>query len=258
MNILAACSGPDSPVRKVVFKSSAHYYGCEQDDPAFFDETMGRPHPPRTPIERDIVEAEASLNEFAEKNPDVAVIDPALRERARPGRAHLAHRAVLAAGGADDPRLRPALPVRPRGRRGARARARRASRRCPASTTSPATACWRSARSPACSASPTRRCCRLGHRAGGVGAAAPGREDPARDAQPAALRPRRRQPPLQGDRLRYGYTSREAVLKLGEHLRLHPLRARRRGSPTATSARSRSSCAGARTSRTRASKRSAR
>jgi len=73
MNILAACSGADSPVRKVIFKSSAHYYGCEQDDPAFFDETMRRPHPPRTPIERDIVEAEASLNEFAEKNPDVAV-----------------------------------------------------------------------------------------------------------------------------------------------------------------------------------------
>ena len=73
MNILAAWSGADSPVRKVVFKSSAHYYGCEQDDPAFFDETMRRPHPPRTPIERDIVEAEASLNEFAEKNPDVTV-----------------------------------------------------------------------------------------------------------------------------------------------------------------------------------------
>jgi len=73
MNILAACSGADSPVRKVVFKSSAHYYGCEQDDPAFFDETMGRPHAPRTPIERDIVEAEASVNEFAEKNPDVSV-----------------------------------------------------------------------------------------------------------------------------------------------------------------------------------------
>jgi UDP-glucose 4-epimerase len=73
MNILAACGGPDSPVRKVVFKSSTHFYGCEQDDPAFFDETMGRAHPPRTPIERDIVEAEASLNEFAEKNPEATV-----------------------------------------------------------------------------------------------------------------------------------------------------------------------------------------
>ncbi len=73
MNILAACAGPDSPVRKVVFKSSTHFYGCEQDDPAFFDETMRRPHPPRTGIERDIVEAEASLAEFAERNPDKAV-----------------------------------------------------------------------------------------------------------------------------------------------------------------------------------------
>jgi UDP-glucose 4-epimerase len=73
MNILAACSGSDSPVRKFVFKSSAHYYGCEQDDPAFFEETMGRPHPPRTPIERDIVEAEASVNEFAEKSSNVSV-----------------------------------------------------------------------------------------------------------------------------------------------------------------------------------------
>jgi UDP-glucose 4-epimerase len=73
MNILAACSGPESPVKKFVFKSSAHFYGCHQDDPAFFDETMGRPHPPRTPIERDILEAETSVNEFAEKSPDIAV-----------------------------------------------------------------------------------------------------------------------------------------------------------------------------------------
>jgi UDP-glucose 4-epimerase len=73
MNILAACSGPNSTVRKLIFKSSAHYYGCNQDDPAFFTETMGRPHPPSTPIERDIVEAEASIAEFREKNPDVCV-----------------------------------------------------------------------------------------------------------------------------------------------------------------------------------------
>jgi UDP-glucose 4-epimerase len=73
MNLLAACSGPDSSVRKFVFKSSAHYYGAEQDDPAFFTEAMGRPHPPRTRIERDIVEAEATVADFAEKNPDVSV-----------------------------------------------------------------------------------------------------------------------------------------------------------------------------------------
>jgi UDP-glucose 4-epimerase len=73
MNILAACAGSQSPVRKVVFKSSTHWYGCEQEDPAFFDEAMDRPQRPHTPIERDIVEAEAALNEFADKNPDVTV-----------------------------------------------------------------------------------------------------------------------------------------------------------------------------------------
>ena len=73
MNILAACTGADSPVLKVVFKSSTHFYGCHTDDPAFFDETMRRPEQPRTGIEKDIVEAEASLNEFAERHPDTAV-----------------------------------------------------------------------------------------------------------------------------------------------------------------------------------------
>jgi UDP-glucose 4-epimerase len=73
MNILAACTGTDSPVRKVVFKSSTHFYGCHTDDPAFFDETMRRSQQPRTGIEKDIVEAEASVNEFAERHPDTAV-----------------------------------------------------------------------------------------------------------------------------------------------------------------------------------------
>jgi UDP-glucose 4-epimerase len=73
MNIFAACGGPDSPVRKVVFKSSAHYYGCEQDDPAFFTERMRRPHPPRTRLESDIVEAEKAVDGFAQRNPDVTV-----------------------------------------------------------------------------------------------------------------------------------------------------------------------------------------
>ncbi len=73
MNILAACGSPDSPVRKVVFKSSAHFYGCERDDPAYFTEAMSRPHPPRTPIEKDIVEAERAVRAFAERNADVTV-----------------------------------------------------------------------------------------------------------------------------------------------------------------------------------------
>jgi UDP-glucose 4-epimerase len=71
MNILAACTGADSPVRKFVFKSSTHYYGAEQDDPAFFTEEMPRPHPPRTGLERDILEAEQAVSEFAQRNPNV-------------------------------------------------------------------------------------------------------------------------------------------------------------------------------------------
>jgi len=76
MNILAACGGAggtSSPVRKLIFKSSAHYYGCEQDDPAFFTEGMRRPHPPRTRLEADIVEAEKAVEGFAQRNPDVTV-----------------------------------------------------------------------------------------------------------------------------------------------------------------------------------------
>ena len=73
MNIVAACSGPESPVRKFVFKSSAHWYGCEQDDPAYFTEDMDRPHPPRTPIEKDIVEAERAVRAFADATPRATV-----------------------------------------------------------------------------------------------------------------------------------------------------------------------------------------
>ena len=76
MNILAACSGSarePSPVRKVIFKSSAHYYGAERDDPAFFTERMQRPHAPRTRIEADVVEAERAVAAFAERQPDLTV-----------------------------------------------------------------------------------------------------------------------------------------------------------------------------------------
>jgi UDP-glucose 4-epimerase len=73
MNILAACGGPDSPVRKVVFKSSAHYYGCERDDPSFFTEQMRRPHEPGTRLEADIVEADDAVQGFAQRNPGVTV-----------------------------------------------------------------------------------------------------------------------------------------------------------------------------------------
>jgi UDP-glucose 4-epimerase len=86
-NVLAACGGAGNPVRKLVFKSSAAYYGAEQDDPAFFTEDMERPHPPATPIERDIVEAERAVQAFADRHRHVTVsvlrfangLGPALR-----------------------------------------------------------------------------------------------------------------------------------------------------------------------------------
>jgi UDP-glucose 4-epimerase len=73
MNLLAACAGEGSPVRKFVFKSSGHVYGSAQTDPAFFTESMGRSQPASTPIERDVVEAEASVIDFAAKQKDVDV-----------------------------------------------------------------------------------------------------------------------------------------------------------------------------------------
>ncbi len=73
LNILAACAGENSPVRKLILKSSTHSYGCEQDDPAFFTEEMSRQHPPRTAIERDIVEAEASVADYGDKHPNLTV-----------------------------------------------------------------------------------------------------------------------------------------------------------------------------------------
>ncbi len=73
MNILAGCSAPGSPVRKLVFKSSAHYYGSEQDDPAFFTEEMRRPHAPRTLIEKDVVEAERAVADYAARRPEATV-----------------------------------------------------------------------------------------------------------------------------------------------------------------------------------------
>jgi UDP-glucose 4-epimerase len=73
LNILAACAAAGSPVRKLVFKSSAHWYGCAQDDPAYFTEDMSRRYEPETRVERDVVEAEAAVAEFRDQRPNVTV-----------------------------------------------------------------------------------------------------------------------------------------------------------------------------------------
>src|SRR6185503_14825246 len=43
------------------------------DDPAFFTEAHEPKHPARTPIERDIREAESLVSDFARRNPDKTV-----------------------------------------------------------------------------------------------------------------------------------------------------------------------------------------
>jgi UDP-glucose 4-epimerase len=72
-SVLAACAGAESPVRKLVFKSSAQYYGAAAGDPAFFTEEMKRTHEPQTAIEHDVAGAERAVAEFAEANPEVIV-----------------------------------------------------------------------------------------------------------------------------------------------------------------------------------------
>ena len=165
MNILAACGGPDSPVRKFVFKSSRTTTAPSSDDPAFFTEEMRRPHPPRTRLERDIVEAEQAVADFAASNPDVTVTVLRFANVLGPDVAHVATRALLSLPVVpDDPRLRPALPVHPRGRHRRRARSTRSPR--------PAGHLQRrrrrraralGGRRPARQAA-TRRCCRRGGR----------------------------------------------------------------------------------------------
>ena len=86
--------------RKVVFKSSAHYYGCERDDPSFFTEEMRRPHPPRTRLESDIVEAEDAVQDFAARNPSVTVTTLRFCNGLGPDLDTRAQRAARAARGA--------------------------------------------------------------------------------------------------------------------------------------------------------------
>jgi UDP-glucose 4-epimerase len=72
-SVLAACGGRGTPVRKVVFKSSAHFYGADRDDPAFFTEEMTSTKPPRSAIESDVQHAERLLDEFAGQNREITV-----------------------------------------------------------------------------------------------------------------------------------------------------------------------------------------
>ncbi len=73
MNLLAAAGAAGSPVRKVVVKSSTLVYGSNFTDPFWFREDMERTRPPRTAVERSLLEVSAVVRDFADDNPHVLV-----------------------------------------------------------------------------------------------------------------------------------------------------------------------------------------
>ena len=225
MNILAACGGPDSPVTKFVFKSSAHYYGCERDDPSFFTEEMSRPHPPRTRLESDIVEAEDAVQEFAAPQQKVTVTTLRFCNGLGPGPGHDPQRAARACRWcrASSASTR-ATSSSTRTTSSARSTTR-SSTTCPASTTRRPTACWRCRRSRACWASRTRRSCRpFGT---GLAAAVTGRigiripEEVLRQLRYGRGQDNRK---LKQSGFRFTLTTRETVQEFAAALRLKPLR----------------------------------
>lgn len=73
VNLIAACSGADSPVRRLIVKSSTAVYGSEPDDPSFWTEDMRRRAPARDGFTRDLDEVESYVRDYEVRHPDVAV-----------------------------------------------------------------------------------------------------------------------------------------------------------------------------------------
>ena len=65
MNVLVGCSGPSSPVRKLIVKSSQAVYGAGPTDPSFFSEEMISWDKPATGLTGDLLEMEQLVSEFA-------------------------------------------------------------------------------------------------------------------------------------------------------------------------------------------------
>ncbi|HZT65384.1 MAG TPA: NAD-dependent epimerase/dehydratase family protein [Acidimicrobiales bacterium] len=73
MNLLAAAGAAESSVRHIIVKSSSLVYGSSFQDPAWFRESMSRTQPPKTRVERSLLEVEDYLRDFADDNPHVVV-----------------------------------------------------------------------------------------------------------------------------------------------------------------------------------------
>jgi UDP-glucose 4-epimerase len=73
MNVLTGCSGPTSPVKRLVVKSSQAVYGAGPGDPSFFSEDMAGTERQGSFVTRDLLEMEQLVNEFAIRNPSSQV-----------------------------------------------------------------------------------------------------------------------------------------------------------------------------------------
>lgn len=73
MNLFAAAAAPGTTVQDVVVKSSTLVYGATAYDPVWFTEDTPASGPPRTRIERSLLEVEGYVHDFAEDNPGVRV-----------------------------------------------------------------------------------------------------------------------------------------------------------------------------------------
>jgi UDP-glucose 4-epimerase len=73
MNVLVGCSGPSSPVQRLVVKSSQAVYGAGPGDPSFFSEDMAGTERQGSFVTRDLLEMEQLVSEFAIRNPHCQV-----------------------------------------------------------------------------------------------------------------------------------------------------------------------------------------
>lgn len=73
MNLIAACGGAQSPVRKLVVKSSTAIYGSGPDDPAIWSERMSRRSPAEDTFTRDLDEVEEYVSDFRVRKPEAVV-----------------------------------------------------------------------------------------------------------------------------------------------------------------------------------------
>lgn len=73
MNLFAAATAASSTVRNVVVKSSALVYGADPRDPVWFTEDTRRSSTPHTRAERNLVEVDSYVRDFAIDNPHVTV-----------------------------------------------------------------------------------------------------------------------------------------------------------------------------------------